>query len=72
MNEIENVKPWYQSSGVWGALLAVFSPGIAAVAHLTITQGDIVAMADNLAQLGTTVGAVVALIGRIKATHVIK
>ncbi len=66
---MEQMKPWFQSTGMWGAALALGCPIIERVAHVTISQADIAMAVDSLTQMGTLVGGVMALVGRIKATH---
>ena len=65
---MDQYKPWYASSGTWGAL-ASFIAGIAGMAGYMIDP----AMQQNIAVVGmafaTSIGGIVALIGRIKATH---
>jgi hypothetical protein len=64
-------KPWYQSRAIWGGIVAIASPAIAFAAHVTIGQGDIASAADALASIGSGIGGLIAIYGRIKATRLI-
>ncbi|MCM2477624.1 hypothetical protein HGO38_29690 [Rhizobium sp. CG5] len=63
---MQDLKLWYQSKTIWGALVAVASSllGLAGV-HLGLDeQGD---LADLLVGLGGSLGGLLALYGRISA-----
>ena len=64
MNE---TKPWYASTAVWGGVLAALSPLIALAGY----QIDAGQAADLLAALGSLVGGALAVYGRVRATAVI-
>ncbi|MUO82165.1 hypothetical protein GOZ78_00140 [Agrobacterium vitis] len=63
-------KPWYLSKTVWGALVAI----LASVLHLggvelgVLEQGQ---LTDGLVALAGSVGGLVALYGRLVASHTI-
>ncbi|MCO6186680.1 hypothetical protein [Rhizobium sp. L1K21] len=63
---MDDLKLWYQSRTVWGALIAI----LASVAQMggvhvdTSTQGDIAA---NLVSLSGALGGLIAIYGRVKA-----
>lgn len=61
-------KPWYASSGVWGGILAAGVGLVALITHTTITQADVSSLAGDLAAIGGAVGGIIAVYGRIKAT----
>ena len=60
-------KPWYASTAVWGGVLAALSPLIALAGY----QIDAGQAADLLAALGSLVGGALAVYGRVRATAVI-
>ncbi len=69
-----DTKPWYQSSGVWGGLVAVLSP-IAGYFGYTLTAEDAAAVAEGVTQLivvssglASVVGGIFAIIGRVRAS----
>lgn len=63
---LQDEKPWYLSRGVWGAIVALI--GLAAgMAGFTLGEEDRNALGELLAQLAATLGALVALIGRVAA-----
>lgn len=64
---MDQVKPWYTSSAVWGGFLAVVAPVVAVAFKVTITGQDALAIADVCALFGGGVGGTLAIVGRIKA-----
>ena len=67
-------KPWWQSAGVWGSLIAVAAGGAAMLGY-TISpddQAQLVTAATRSVELGTAAaslfGGLVGLWGRIRAT----
>lgn len=67
MNEI---KTWYQSKTVWGALIAV-AASILQVAGLELGPASQAELADIAVAIAGAVGALVALYGRIVANATI-
>lgn len=63
-------KAWYLSTTIWGSLVAVAS-ALAATAGITIDPDSQVAIADAVLQLIAAGGALVAIYGRLSATHMI-
>lgn len=63
---MQDLKSWYQSKTIWGALVAVASSllGLAGVQLGLDEQGD---LADLLVGLGGSLGGLLALYGRISA-----
>lgn len=61
-------KCWYQSRAVWGALIAIGS-GVAALYGYHIAPQDQQTLIELLSALTSTVGGLIALIGRVLATH---
>lgn len=63
-------KPWYLSKTVWGALVAI----LASMLQLSGFQLDLAdqgQLTDGLVALAGSLGALVALYGRLVASHVI-
>lgn len=65
---MNDVKTWYQSRAVWGAIAALASTLVRASGHDPGIEGTQV-MVDAALNVTTGVGALVALYGRIAATH---
>jgi hypothetical protein len=61
------MKPWYQSKTVWGALIAIAAP-LLGQAGLQVGGTDQAEIADALTALAGTVGGLLALYGRLTAT----
>ena len=61
------MKPWYQSKTVWGALIAIASP-LLGRAGLEVGGAEQAELADALTTLAGTVGGLLALYGRLTAT----
>lgn len=64
---MEQSKSWYESSGVWGGVLAAMAPIAATVFHVSMTGETQLQLAQVLALLGGAVGGSIAIIGRMKA-----
>lgn len=68
MNDVKN---WYQSRTVWGALIAI----LASLAHaigVEVTAGDQAELADLLVAAVGAAGGLMALVGRISASRRVK
>lgn len=64
---MNDTKPWYQSLAVWGGFIAVISPLLSLFGYEVNAD-----LATNLlVQLGSLVGGVLAIVGRLTATKVI-
>ncbi len=61
------MKPWYQSKTVWGALIAIAAP-LLGHAGLQVGGAEQAEIADALTTLAGTVGGLLALYGRLTAT----
>lgn len=63
---MDDLKQWYQSRTVWGALIAILaSLAQAGGVHVdAATQGD---LTGNLVSLSGALGGLVAIYGRVKA-----
>ncbi|PWW02223.1 hypothetical protein DFR52_102891 [Hoeflea marina] len=65
MNEI---KPWYQSKAVWGALIAVAASAVR-VGGIELGLEDQGQLADAAVSLAGTIGGLLALYGRVSAKN---
>jgi hypothetical protein len=61
------MKPWYQSKTVWGALIAIAAP-LLGHAGLQVGGTEQAEIADALTAFAGTVGGLLALYGRLTAT----
>lgn len=64
-------KPWYQSTGVWGSIMVLAAP-VGALLGYKIAPEDVQQMVSIVTAGIELVGGALALIGRIRATKVIK
>lgn len=62
----DDLKAWYQSRTVWGALIAI-AASLANAAGIEVTSGDGAELAELIVAAVGTAGGLVALIGRISA-----
>ena len=62
-----DLKPWYQSKTVWGALISIAAP-LLGRAGLEVGGAEQAEIADALTTLAGTVGGLLALYGRLTAT----
>ncbi|NTF31269.1 hypothetical protein [Rhizobium skierniewicense] len=65
------MKAWYQSKTVWGALIAVVAP-LLHVVGLNLPAGFENDLAEGLMTVAGGVGGLIALYGRLAATRAIK
>jgi hypothetical protein len=69
MNE---TKPWWASRGVWGGIILVLSLIIGAFGYSGLTPEEQTVLGDSItnlaAVLGTVIGTILAIWGRIKAS----
>lgn len=63
-------KKWYESKGVWGALVTVIAAAAGLIGY-QVTPDDQQAIIGNITGIVTAVGGIVAWLGRVKATKVI-
>jgi len=68
---MEETKKWWQSSAVWGGLVAVVA-GLLGVFGYTLGDEDQMAITAILASVAGSIGGGIAVYKRIKATKVIK
>lgn len=60
-------KPALQSTGVWGGIIAVLA-GVAGLFGYSISEADQATLTQVIASAGATLGGVIAIWGRIRAT----
>lgn len=63
-----DVKTWYQSRAVWGAIAALAATLVRATGYEPGPDG-VQQLADAALSTATGIGALIALFGRIAATH---
>ena len=68
---MDDMKAWYQSKTVWGALVAVMAP-LLQVVGLNLPRGFEGELVEGLMTVAGGVGGVIALYGRLSATRVIR
>lgn len=68
---MDQTKPWYTSSTIWGGILAAVSPLIGIIFHINISDANTAAISDALAALGSGIGGLLAVWGRMRATTTI-
>ena len=64
-------KNWYQSTTIWGALLAVGASLVGALG-ISVDQEAQNQLADAMIQLIGAIGAMTAIYGRLSATEIIQ
>lgn len=69
---IGDVKAWYASRTIWGAILAGVAPIVALLFRSSIDAATVDQAASALAAIGGGVGAAIAIYGRIKAGKAIR
>lgn len=63
---MDDVKAWYRSRTVWGALIAILA-SLANLAGVEVTAAEEVELADIATGIAAAVGGLMALLGRIGA-----
>jgi len=63
---MEDMKQWYLSKTVWGALVAILA-GLLPAMGMELDAGAQSQLADNLVSLAGTVGGLIAIYGRLTA-----
>ena len=64
---MEDIKTWYQSRTIWGAVIAV-AASLAHAGGYNLSAADQGQLADALVSLAGTAGGLMAIWGRMKAT----
>jgi hypothetical protein len=67
---MNNVKSFFQSKTIWGAVIAV-APPVANLLGYTITGADVAQVTSSIDAIVTGAGALLAVFGRVTATKVI-
>lgn len=68
---MNDTKQWYQSKGVWGAVIALAATGLGAFFHLSLTADQQSQLVDAAVAIGGAAGSIVAVWGRVTATTTI-
>ncbi len=68
---MDDMKAWYQSKTVWGALVVVMAP-LLQVVGLNLPRGVEGELVEGLMTVADGVGGLIALYGRLSATRVIR
>lgn len=63
---MQDIKQWYQSKTVWGALVAIFA-GLLQAGGIDLDVDGQTALADSLVAISGAIGGLVALYGRLSA-----
>lgn len=64
-------KPWYASVTIWASLIGALSPLAASVFHTNISDAQVQTIATDVAMTCGGVAGLVAIWGRLRATHLI-
>ena len=68
---MEDTKKWYMSKSVWGGMIAV-AAAVAGAFGFSIGAEEQSILAESAVAVAGIVGAVVAVVGRVKASKKIK
>lgn len=71
VGQLDASKPWFQSTSILGAIITLGALMAQSVGHVTISDADMKLALDTLTRESEMIGTVMALIGRIKATHTV-
>ena len=61
-----DIKPWWQSKTLWGALVTLCSAALG-LTGLDLGEADREALTGLLTSLGAAIGGIVAIFGRLRA-----
>ncbi len=64
---MEDIKTWYQSRTIWGAIIAI-SASLAHAGGYDLSTADQGQLADAILSLAGTLGGLLAIWGRMKAS----
>jgi len=65
---MDETKPWYASKGVWGGIIAA-AAGVAGMLGYSISDTDVSTLTELISAGVATVAGLVAVIGRVVASH---
>lgn len=70
---MDNSKAWYESSGVWGGVVVLVTTVLQTAQLITMEEANIIIKdAPNaLTNLAVSLGAILSIYGRVRATKVI-
>ena len=63
---MDDVKSWLASKTIWGAVIAVVS-GVSGILGHNIAAPEQAVLVDSLTAIGTALGGILAVYGRVKA-----
>lgn len=69
---MDTSKPWYQSTTIWGAVIAILVPLLSLIFKVQIDAATTADLSNWLAGVGASVGGLFAIIGRVKASTTVK
>lgn len=64
---MDDLKQWYQSRTIWGALIAI-AASLAHAGGMTLSAGDQGQIVDSLVSVSGALGGLVAIYGRVTAS----
>ena len=64
---MDDLKQWYQSRTIWGALIAI-AASLAHAGGITLSAGDQGQIVDSLVSASGALGGLVAIYGRVTAS----
>lgn len=64
---MDDLKQWYQSRTIWGALIAI-AASLAHAGGMTLSAGDQGQIIDSLVSVSGALGGLVAIYGRVTAS----
>ncbi len=64
---MDDTKPWWQSRGIWGGLIALVATAVSVLLHKTIPADSQSALVDGIIALAQAVGGILAVWGRATA-----
>jgi len=64
---MEDTKPWYASTGVWGSVVAIGAGLVGTVWGINVTEADQTAIVTGVTTIVGGIGGMIALWGRLRA-----
>jgi len=65
------MKNWYESKAVWGGAVALVC-GVAGMFGFSVAESDMASLEQALLAIGSAVGGIIAIYGRLRAKTEIK
>jgi len=63
-----DIKPWWQSKTLWGAIVTIASATLGLLGY-DLAETDREALTGFLTSLGAALGGLIAIVGRVKAKN---